>query len=50
MDILMMLEEMHEDGHEVLAKWHYPSDDEDMEEAGQEYAEIVEIPFEHIAY
>lgn len=50
MDILMMLEEMHEDGNEVQANWHYPEDDEDMQEAGEEYSEIVDIPFEHVAY
>jgi hypothetical protein len=26
--------------------WHFDEDDEDMEEAGQEFAELVKIPFE----
>lgn len=50
LDILMKLEEMSNDGKEVLIKWHYPSDDEDMEEAGEEYSEIVDVPFEKVAY
>lgn len=50
LDILMKLEELHEDGHEVLIKWHYPEDDEDMEEAGEEYADIVDVPFEQVSY
>jgi hypothetical protein len=50
LDILLKLEDIHEDGHEVLVKWHYPDDDEDMEEAGQEYADIVEVPFEQVSY
>ena len=25
-------------------------DDEDMEEAGEEYADIVEVPFEQVSY
>jgi hypothetical protein len=50
LDILLKLEEMHEAGNEVLIKWHYPDDDEDMEEAGEEYADIVEVPFEQISY
>ncbi len=50
LDILLKLEEMCDNGHEVLVRWHYPDDDEDMEEAGEEYADIVEVPFEHIAY
>lgn len=50
LDILLKLEEIVEDGNEVLVKWHYREDDEDMEEAGEEYADIVEIPFEQIPY
>ncbi len=50
LDILMKLEEMHEDGKEVLINWYYPEDDEDMQEAGEEYADIVDVPFEQISY
>jgi len=46
----MKLEELHEKGYDVLVRWHYPEDDEDMEEAGEEYAEIVDVPFEKVAY
>jgi hypothetical protein len=48
LDILMKLEELHEDGNEVLIEWHYEEDDEDMQEAGEEYSEIVEVPFTFI--
>jgi hypothetical protein len=50
LDVLMALEEMHKSGKSVLVKWHYPEDDEDMAEAGNEYADIVDLPFEQIAY
>ncbi|HOK98274.1 MAG: DUF1987 domain-containing protein [Bacteroidales bacterium] len=50
LDVLMKLEEISRAGHEVLVKWHYPEDDEDMQEAGNEYADIVEVPFELVAY
>jgi hypothetical protein len=50
LDILMKLEEMHDKGCDVLIRWHYPEDDEDMEEAGEEYADIVDVPFEQVAY
>jgi hypothetical protein len=50
LDILMKLEEMNEKGQEVLIRWHYPEDDEDMAEAGEEYADIVDVPFEQVAY
>lgn len=50
LDILMKLEEIHSAGHEVLVKWYSPEDDEDMQEAGEEYADIVEVPFEQLSY
>lgn len=50
LDILLKLEEIFEAGHDVLVRWFYPDDDEDMEEAGDEYADIVEIPFEKVSY
>ena len=50
LDILMKLEDMHESGKEILIKWYFPDDDEDMEEAGEEYADIVDIPFEQVSY
>ena len=50
LDILMKLEQIHEDGKEVLVRWFYPEDDEDMQEAGEEYADIVDVPFEQVSY
>jgi len=50
LDILMKLEEMYENGNDILIKWYYPEDDEDMEEAGEEYADIVDVPFEQVSY
>lgn len=48
LDILMRLEDMHNEGKPVTVEWHFEEDDEDMEEAGKEYSEIVEIPFKFI--
>ncbi len=50
LDILMKLEEMYENGNDVLIRWHYPEDDEDMGEAGEEYSDIVDVPFEQVSY
>jgi hypothetical protein len=50
LDILMKLEELHESGNDVIIRWHFPEDDEDMEEAGEEYADIVDVPFEQVSY
>lgn len=50
LDILLKLEDMNEAGNDTLVRWHYPDDDEDMEEAGEEYEDIVEVPFEQVSY
>ena len=46
LDILFKLEEIHDEGNDLSIVWHYQEDDEDMEEAGEEYADLVEMPFE----
>ncbi len=48
LDILLKFEEIAEDGKEILIKWYYHADEEDMLEAGEEYADIVVIPFEYV--
>jgi len=50
LDILLKLEDLSDEGNDVLVRWHYPDDDEDMEEAGEEYADIVDVPFEQVSY
>ncbi|MDH5604369.1 MAG: DUF1987 domain-containing protein [Cyclobacteriaceae bacterium] len=46
LDVLMALEDI--DGMKII--WYYHEDDEDMEEAGQEFSELVEVPFEFKTY
>ncbi len=46
LDVLSALEEIK--GVKVI--WYFHDDDEDMEEAGQEFSELVEIPFEFKTY
>jgi len=48
LDILLILEEIYKKGQQVLVKWFYPGYDEDMKEAGEEYSEIIDLPFEFI--
>ncbi len=48
MDILTKLEDIHEAGNEINIRWHYQEDDEDMMDAGEQYSELIEIPFENI--
>ncbi len=47
--LLNKLKELHRAGHEVLITWKYPQLDAELEEAGDEYAELLNIPFEMIA-
>lgn len=49
LDVLTIFEEMVENKHDVLVRWYYPEADEDMLEAGEEFSEMVEVPFEFIA-
>ncbi len=50
LDILLKFEDILNNGHEVVVQWYFQEDDEDMEEAGEEYSEIVDIPFEMHSY
>ena len=50
LDILTEFEEMIEEGHQVLVRWYFPDEDEDMQEAGEEYADMVDVPFEMVSY
>ena len=47
LDILMIMEEIQEMGKEVLVRWHSLKDDDDMVEAGEEYADMTDLTFEH---
>ena len=50
LDILNRLEKYKIKGKEVVISWYYTEDDEDMQEAGEEFSELVEIPFELKSY
>ncbi len=48
LDILMILEEISKKGKEVLVRWQSLETDEDMQEAGEEYAEMVDLKFDYL--
>jgi len=51
LDVFLKLEEISEDtGKSFVIEWHHQTSDPDMLAAGEEYAELVAIPFEYIAY
>ncbi|MEX2230542.1 MAG: DUF1987 domain-containing protein [Cyclobacteriaceae bacterium] len=46
LDVLYALEDI----KGLKVQWYFHEEDEDMEEAGQEFSELVEIPFEFLTY
>ncbi len=49
LDIFKRLDAVMQGGGKVVVKWFYGEDDEDMREAGEDYQEIVKIPFQLIS-
>jgi len=47
--LLNKVKELHKSGKEVLITWKYPQLDAELEEAGEEFAELLNVPFEMIA-
>jgi len=47
--IMYKLNEIAQNGHNVLLKWHYYKDDDDMYEVGQDYAFMIQVPFEFVS-
>ncbi len=50
LDVFFKLEDISEAGKNIRILWHYVEEDEDMQEAGEEFDDIVEIDFELIEY
>lgn len=45
-EIFKKLETLHASKHEVLVEWFYEQDDEEIKDSGEDYKDIVNIPFE----
>lgn len=43
-EIFRKLERIHEEGHKVQINWFFEEDDEDMEESGEDFQEIIDVP------
>lgn len=50
LEIFEVFKNIHEAGNKVTIDWYYQEDDEDMQDAGEDYADIVEVPFNFIKY
>ncbi|ADR20209.1 hypothetical protein MATR_21750 [Marivirga tractuosa] len=44
-EIFRKLEKIHENGSKVSVEWYFDEEDEDMEESGEDFKEIIKIPF-----
>jgi hypothetical protein len=48
LDIFKILQSIHSGGDEILVKWHYEEDDEDMHEVGMEMSRMSGLSFEYV--
>ncbi|MEM9982337.1 MAG: DUF1987 domain-containing protein [Bacteroidota bacterium] len=48
LDLLRKLETVHQEGIQVNVQWYYDTRDEDMEEAGKDFQDLIETDFELI--
>lgn len=50
LDIMMRLKKLSDRGIQTRVVWMYHEEDEEMHEAGDDYASLIEVPFEIIPY
>ena len=48
LDLFKILESINGNNTEVKVNWYFEEDDEDMEEAGEDYQAIIQLPFKMI--
>jgi hypothetical protein len=48
LDLFKQLEKLNSGNTEVKVNWYFEEDDEDMEEAGEDYQAIIDLPFKMI--
>ena len=48
LDIFRVLNELYDSGNDAKIVWYYEDGDEDMQEAGEDYADLVNLPFEYV--
>lgn len=50
LELFEIVDEMYKSGKDVEIEWHYMEDDEDMQDAGNDYADMLEVPFKMFSY
>jgi hypothetical protein len=48
LDIFKKVNTLHKDGVNIAINWFYEEEDEDMQEAGEDYSDLLDLPFEII--
>ena len=48
LDFCKKLSKLRSDGNNIIVKWHYEEDDEDMHAVGQEMSRISKLPFDYV--
>lgn len=49
LDLFKQLDTYNSEGNPVTVKWYYDKRDEDMKSTGEEFADLLKVPFEFIA-
>ncbi len=50
LDILDLIEKYHKSGGNITVNWYYESDDEDIQESGEEFSEGLTVKYNLISY
>jgi hypothetical protein len=45
LDVFKKFAKLHKDGKNVLVNWYYEEEDDDMREKGEDYSDILNLPF-----
>lgn len=48
LDLFRKLEDIYQAGKEINVSWYFDEDDEDMEETGEDYKDMLSVPFDII--
>ena len=49
-DLLKEIKALENKGKEVVVRWYYEEDDEDMLEAGEDYSDLLDLPFKFVEF
>lgn len=47
-EIFRKLEKIKEEGKSITIDWYYEEEDEDMEESGEDFKQIIKVPFKMV--